>query len=358
MELIKITEGQTKLWVPDAEKYKLDSKMPVFFNPVMRLNRDITVDVVKTLDKPKSLDLLSGTGAKGLRLAVEANSKVDLNDANPSAAKLIKRNAKLNKVSVEVFNDSANKLLRKSRRTYDFIDVDPFGTPVPFLQESIAHLRKGGILGVTATDTSALCGTYPKACMRKYESLNRKTQMMFEIGTRILIKKVVSEGLNMGVALEPVFVHSSNHYMRVYLRRVENLRKIRKNLKFLFLCSDCFTWKFEDKLPETKVRCGCGTYSEVLGPLWTGSLYDKKLLKQMSDSNKTVQKIKEEVDVFGYYDYHMMSKKLEDVGELPKMDVIIEKIRKKGFKASRTHFSPTGIKTNLPAKSFLRLLYS
>ena len=358
MDLIKVIEGSTKLWVPDAKKYKLDSKMPVFFNPVMHLNRDITVDIVKTLDKPKSLDLLAGTGAKGIRLAVEANAKVDLNDANPSAVKLIKKNAKLNKVEVEVFNESANKLLRNSRRTYDFIDIDPFGTPVPFLAQSLNRLRKSGIVAVTATDTSALCGTYPKACMRKYDSLNQKTQMMFEIGTRILIKKVVADGLNIGIALEPVFAHSSNHYMRVYLRRVENLRKVRQNLKFLFLCPNCFTWKFENKIPETKVRCGCGTYSEVLGPLWTGNLYDKKLLKQMSASNKTVQKIKEEVDVFGYYDYHMMSKKLEDVGELPKMDVIIEKIRKKGFKASRTHFSPTGIKTNLPAKSFLRLLYS
>ena len=358
MDLIKVTEGQTKLWVPDAEKYNLDSKMPVFFNPIMHLNRDITVDIVKTLNKPKSLDLLAGTGAKGLRLAVEAGAKVDLNDANPSAAKLIKRNAKLNKVNVEVFNDSANKLLRKSRRTYDFIDVDPFGTPVPFLQESIAHLRKGGIIGVTATDTSALCGTYPKACMRKYDSLNQKIQMMFEIGMRILIKKVVADGLNMRIALEPVFVHSSNHYMRAYLRRVEGLKKVRNKLKFLAYCPNCYSWKFENDMPKRSVRCSCGKYSEVLGPLWTGSLYDKKLLKQMPDSNKTVQKIKEEVDVFGYYNYHMMSKKLEDVGELPKLDVIIEKIRKKGFKASRTHFSPTGIKTNLPAKSFLRLLYS
>ena len=118
--------------------------MHVFFNSVMKLNRDIAVEIIKnSFKKPKVLDLLAGTGAKGLRIANELpNSAVVLNDGNPHAAKLIKKNAKLNKLSVEVFNMSANKLLKSSRKKYDFIDIDPFGTPISFLEDSIKKLRK------------------------------------------------------------------------------------------------------------------------------------------------------------------------------------------------------------------------
>ena len=58
MDLVRIIEGETKLFVPDLKKYKLDSNMPVFFNPIMKLNRDITVEIIKsTLKKPKVLHL-------------------------------------------------------------------------------------------------------------------------------------------------------------------------------------------------------------------------------------------------------------------------------------------------------------
>ena len=64
MDLVRIIEGDTKLFVPDPDKYKLDSNMPVFFNPVMSLNRDITIEIIRnSLKKPKALDLLAGTGA-------------------------------------------------------------------------------------------------------------------------------------------------------------------------------------------------------------------------------------------------------------------------------------------------------
>ncbi|MCU0373510.1 MAG: ATP-binding protein, partial [Ignavibacteria bacterium] len=41
---------------------------------------------------------------------------------------------------------------------FDYIDIDPFGSPCPFLDAAIKRLSRGGILAVTATDTSALAG--------------------------------------------------------------------------------------------------------------------------------------------------------------------------------------------------------
>src|SRR3990172_5768471 len=96
---VKVKEGSVRLIVPDPKKYKLTAKAPVFYNPAMTLNRDISILLCKVL-KPKSVvDLLAATGVRGLRLKKEAKIKdVYLNDANPESAKLIKQNAKLNKL--------------------------------------------------------------------------------------------------------------------------------------------------------------------------------------------------------------------------------------------------------------------
>ena len=51
---------------------------------------------------------------------------------------------------------------------FDYIEIDPFGSPTDFLESSIVRLSRRGILAVTATDTAPLCGTYPNTCKRKY----------------------------------------------------------------------------------------------------------------------------------------------------------------------------------------------
>ena len=54
------------------------------------------------------------------------------------------------------------------------VDIDPFGTPSPFIESAAISAKAGGMLCVTATDTSALCGTYKEPCIRKYNSMPLK----------------------------------------------------------------------------------------------------------------------------------------------------------------------------------------
>lgn len=41
---------------------------------------------------------------------------------------------------------------------WDFIDVDPFGSCLPFLEAAVGGVRDGGVLAVAATDLTVLCG--------------------------------------------------------------------------------------------------------------------------------------------------------------------------------------------------------
>ncbi len=100
-----------------------------------------------------------------------------------------------------------------------------------------------------------------------------------------------------------------------------------------------------------------GEYFEQLGPMWIGRLWDNKLVQKI-EGNKTIELIKGEskLNVFGYFDYHSIAKNIKNKGDLPKMKILIEKINKKGYIATRTHFSPTGIRSNIPPRTFLKLL--
>ncbi len=72
-KLIEITEGNTKILVPEKSlKDKVPPKHPAFFNPVAALNRDFSILVYSTFwenfDKPMLfLDGLAGLGARSLR---------------------------------------------------------------------------------------------------------------------------------------------------------------------------------------------------------------------------------------------------------------------------------------------------
>ena len=184
-----IEEGKATIKIP--KETKISKELPVFYNPVMKFNRDITIALLNTLDEDLRISLpLAGTGVRGIRIALETKHKnIIFNDLNPVAIKIINQNLKLNKLKLKVENKEANKFLLENKG-FDYIDIDPFGSPNPFLDSAIKRLSREGILAVTATDTAPLCGTFPKACLRKYWAKPLRNELMHEIGLRILIRKV------------------------------------------------------------------------------------------------------------------------------------------------------------------------
>jgi tRNA (guanine26-N2/guanine27-N2)-dimethyltransferase len=123
-----ITEGKVNVVVPKLSEYikkrsdYAPSKAPVFYNPVMELNRDFAVLVLQADQKLLGRDVsvsepLTGCGLRGTRFAVEVEGvrKVVVNDIKPEATKVAGFNANLNGVEnlVEVFNEDANLFLSR-----------------------------------------------------------------------------------------------------------------------------------------------------------------------------------------------------------------------------------------------------
>ncbi len=59
-------------------------------------------------------------------------------------------------------------LQRRDKRFFDVIDLDPYGTAVPFLESSLNALADGGLLAVTFTDMAVLCARTPHVTFYKY----------------------------------------------------------------------------------------------------------------------------------------------------------------------------------------------
>jgi tRNA (guanine26-N2/guanine27-N2)-dimethyltransferase len=366
----EITEGETRLLVPEKGTFGQTEtgsiqKPPVFYNPRMKLNRDICCAFVRTLDDCTFADVLAGSGTKGRRVASEAGDFVYLNDGSEHATGLIKKNAKLNGVNVDISNEDANLFLKKHE--FDFIDIDPFGTPVPFLDNSILAASKEGYLGVTATDAAPLCGVYPKACFRKYGAKPLRCEFCHEVGTRLLLGYVARTAAKYSRGIKCLLSHSTEHYFRLYVKLSSGKRNADASLSeigYVYYCRSCLGREYKKGFLPDNIVCSCGKPYEISGPLWLGKIKDNNTLKNVLKESlylkspqmeKLLKTILEEIDEPFYYDVHRLCKHLKM--NSPPLDEIVNALIDGGNKVSRTHFCPTAVKTDRPLNVDLPLLF-
>ncbi len=371
-----IEEGPVKIDVPIAKKVSKD--MDIFYNPAMKLNRDITVLLLDSIDNTnlQIADPLAATGVRSLRLLMELNKgkikKIDANDINKNFKKKVLKNIELNRIKkskakiLNLFNQDANIFLLNSSG-YDYIDIDPFGSPIKFLESSIARLARNSVLGVTATDTSALSGTFESSCLRKYFAKSLRNELMHETGLRILIRRVQLAGAAYEKSLTPVFSYSHEHYMRVFFKCEKGIRKcdeLLKHHKYLLHCPACLETRYSSE------NCGksvCESDFKYAGPLWAGELWDKKLTRTMLAASKNSGKYSDEVKKFLeiideessmasgiFYDIHRICKVYKMLAV--KKAVLIEKIRRQGFEAGSSHLKPEGIRSSTPLQKLVEII--
>jgi len=337
-----IQESQAKVSVPVGEK--ITRKLEVFYNPEMKSNRDIAIILLNSLQKKnmKIADPLAGSGIRAIRFLKELKKGIIenlyVNDGKPDFPRKFEKNLKLNKIKKAITVDAtdANIFLTKNK-SFDYIDIDPFGTPNPFLDASIKALKHNGILAITATDTSALCGSYPKACRRKYWADPLHNYEMHETGLRILIRKTQLVGAQYEKALIPIFSYAEKHYMRVYFKCEKGRAKVDNILK------------------------QHNTYKDK-GPMWLGKLWEEKLAKKMlKNTNKenkevynllnTIQK-ESKIPTIGFFDTHKMAKQYK-LKQVPRKQDLLDWINKK-YEASSTHFLGSAIRSTIPEKELIK----
>jgi len=107
------------------------------------------------------------------------------------------------------------RTLLMSEARFNVIDVDPFGSPAPFVDAACRSASK--MLCVTATDTAPLSGAHFSAGVRRYSALPMNTEYHAETGIRILIGTIIRELVKYDKSATPVLAHATEHYYRAYL---------------------------------------------------------------------------------------------------------------------------------------------
>jgi tRNA (guanine26-N2/guanine27-N2)-dimethyltransferase len=350
----KIKEGQAELLLPEET---LTKKSYAFYNPAMEHQRNVTVACVKLLKKKKILDPLAASGVRGIRLIKEADVEyVKFNDINPNATKLIEKNLKLNKISENAYAISQKdaNLLFLEKEKYDYVDIDPFGSPSRFLFNVGYALHKNSLLGVTATDTGALCGKFTNACFRRYFVYAIKTSFSKEFGIRVLVTSIIKNLAQHNMTFEPIYSHA-NHYFRVIGLVKYGPDKNLNNIKMISYCEKCQNVK----IGVEKFCDNCKGSMHILGPLWVGKIQEREFCKDLFfnfnfDGKKELLIASQESDVPFYFDIHKMAEMLKK--SPPKVENVLMRLKKMGFEATRTHLCPTGIKTNASVKDILECI--
>jgi len=76
-----------------------------------------------------------------------------------------------------------------------------------------------------------------------------------------------------------------------------------------------------------------------------------------NEANSLIRSLYEEskIDSIGFYDIHRIAK-IHRLKSLPRFRFIFENLRKRGFKAERTHFTHSGIKTDANMADIMKIL--
>jgi len=386
-DVSRTKEGKTLLLVPSFSlSENVPPKNPAFFNPNAKWNRDISILAYKIQASSKNnrtfADSICGVGARGLRTAVEV-PKIDtiyLNDLNPIAIDLAKESAKLNQVQDKCIfdtNDVCKFLNFQERdfRKFDIVDLDPFGSPSPYVDCVLRSVSNRGLISITATDTAVLCGVYPNVCYRKYYGFPLRTEYSNEIGIRILVSFIALNASRFDLSIVPYFCHSNLHYLRVYLKVIfGNLlaNSISTKIGFLKHCQNCKHRKVEH-LKEQNLVCEiCGAKCNLAGPLWIDSLFDSEFVGAMlnelknneyysssaNDYNKML-KVMQTCDKELAYPSYFETDTIASMARKSSVSLerVISTLSSNGFNVSKTIMNDKGFKTNASPKEIINLLY-
>ncbi|CAI8160716.1 MAG: tRNA (guanine(26)-N(2)/guanine(27)-N(2))-dimethyltransferase [Methanobacteriota archaeon] len=262
---------------------------------------------------------------------------------------------------------------------FQWIDLDPFGSPVDFLDAAIQSLSRVGLLDVTATDTAALCGSAKTSAARRYGAVGILDSYMHDDAVRILLGTIARIAAMHDKVIHPVLSLFDGHHVRVSVilrRSKEAASDFLENIGYRIRGEPYYF----DAIPT-------GEYS---GPMWTGPLFDAEIAKRMTVERALELCAVREEDLISDWDERdiehskrelertvryisdcadLLSKEhvlyavddlgvMAGIGQIPATKAILAEIKSLGYEAERTHTPDTMIATNAPHKDVIEAVKS
>ena len=432
-------EGRTVLQVPNVQgqaEWRVGpgnkSDSPVFHNVAMANNRTRSVLLLglairnKWLLKEGKLRVLDGLAASSLRsrrwlneLPSELSEQLEIVsvDRNEESVSWALSNHEKhppkdsNSEQLTIQNGDLRQVVYSGG--WQWIDIDPYGSPIPFLDSAMQNLARKAILQVSATDTAALCGTYPQVTRRRYAAYAVNDTVTHDTAMRILLGNIALCAARHERTIEPLMSVFDGHHTRVSVlvtpgkkdasNVYENLgwrvnepdkKTISTSIKAGLHSLGC------PKIPQPRVLLPYNSPPESLangkvsGPLWIGPLAKTEVLEQLTEeyalqvcgiskerdqhiislagwkdediekSNRgvirSIKKLYQSKDAVGTNGLVTMDElpQWTDIGGPPSPKKLVSKLKEQGFKASISVISTPAIQTNAPWNVLIEIVKS
>ena len=182
---------------------------------------------------------------------------------------------------------------------YDWIDIDPFGSPVPFLEPLLQRAGRTCVVSVSATDTAALTGAAAKALARRYGARARRDRINHHAGARILVGWLALTAARHDRIIEPILTIVDGHHIRTTVRTrysPTNAGEVFNSMGWMVANPDGEEMKNsiipikngESNLTPHRVLLPwiypptC-IDERVSGPLWTGPLWEPEIMLEINE---------------------------------------------------------------------------
>ncbi|KAF4550923.1 tRNA (guanine(26)-N(2))-dimethyltransferase-like protein [Elsinoe fawcettii] len=309
----------------------------------------------KTRPHMRILDALSATGLRALRYASELPlpTQIVANDLLPTATAAIKLNAIHNKLTHAIKPVTSNAQAHMYSAAfgysehaygkYDVIDLDPYGTAVPFLDAALLALQSPGLLCVTCTDAGVFNSLgYLEKAYALYGGIPVKGFHAHEGGIRLILHSIATAAARHGLTIEPLLSLSIDFYARVFVRvrhAPVEVKHLASKTMIVHSCDHgCGAWstqfvgrakkvegrrgaefyKFQQSQTTANKDCEhCGSKTHLAGPMWGGPLHNpwfvERILDYLPDLDPDIYQTTERIE-------GMLSTALEELEVVPNLD--------------------------------------
>ncbi|BGP43727.1 RNA methyltransferase tRNA(m5U54)methyltransferase [Rhodotorula kratochvilovae] len=279
---------------------------------------------------------------------------------------------------------------RNEDARFDCIDLDPYGSAVPFLDAAMNAIADGGLMCVTCTDMGVLAGhNYPEKAFTHYGGVCVNAEYSHEVGLRLVLNALATTAARYGRYIEPQLSLSIDFYVRLFIRvrtAPKEVKALASKTSLIYYCHSCQSphWqafgRVSEKVSEKSGavnygyhvpagppagvegdRCGeCGGKFHIGGPMWSAPLHNRAFVREMLDhveANKrdfaTHDRIKgmltvamAECEAPLYFSPAKMASLFNAV--CPPIQTFGSALLNGGYEVSRSHAVPGSIKTNAP----------
>lgn len=265
-----------------------------FFRAESRLSRDIAVLIAsanfQTHDDLVVIDACAGSGTRAIRYARDLKkahrTRIIANEPHEHSG--LAANAL--PYGIEVRHQDAHRFLESFGGSASVVDVDSFGLSLD-ISVAVRACADGGVVWLTTTGAAAAGAGGPagrRACLARLGARSGKMPgSQNELGLRMLLGRAAAAAAADAASLTPLVslyaAHGPVFRISARIDRAQPDRELFfRNYRFLASCARCHNivpLDWDDLVqPACHVCCSKHSLDTIVGPLWTGKLYDAPTL--------------------------------------------------------------------------------